>query len=248
MPFNALIIGASSTIAQAIITHLVKDPDCQRVFTVSRTAVNFSANKVISLLSDYSEASIDSVCQSLHAYAGTIDKVLICNGVLHQGTEDSSHAHLVQMPEKKLEDITIKQLADCYLSNSIIPMLWISRLLPILKREEAVKVAAFSARIGSISDNKAGGWYSYRASKAALNMLIQNSAIEYARRAPNVKLIAFHPGTTDTPLSKPFQRNVAKNKLFTAEFVAEKALSVLDQATPDQQASFLDWDNQPIEW
>lgn len=248
MPFNALIIGASSTIAQAITTLLVKDPDCQRVFTVSRTAVNFSAHKVTSLLSDYSQTSIESVCHTLLAYTGTIDKVIICNGVLHQDISNSMSQQSLQMPEKKLEDINAKQLADCYQSNSIIPMLWISRLLPILKREKAVKVAVFSARIGSISDNKTGGWYSYRASKAALNMLIQNSAIEYARRAPNVKLIAFHPGTTDTPLSKPFQRNVAKGKLFSAEFVAERVLSVLDKAEPDQQAAFLDWDNKAIEW
>ncbi|MGB3383059.1 MAG: SDR family NAD(P)-dependent oxidoreductase [Marinomonas sp.] len=246
MPFNALIIGASSTIAQAAAALFAQDPDCQRVFTVSRTPANLFANKVTSLLCDYSDDSIDTICHTLKPYAGTFSRVLICNGVLHNEASDESASS--RMPEKKLEDISADQLARLYHSNSIIPMLWISRLLPLLKSENAVKVAVFSARIGSIADNKIGGWYSYRASKAALNMLIQTSAIEYARRAPNVKLIAFHPGTTDTPLSKPFQNNVPKDKLFTPEFVAERVLSVLESAPVDQQAAYLDWNNKPIEW
>lgn len=246
MPFNALIIGASSTIAQAAAIELAQDPNCQRVFTVSRTPVTLSEHKITPLLCDYSEASIDTVCHSLTPYTGTLNTVLICNGVLHH--EANNDLLSSQMPEKKLEDISADQLARFYHTNSIIPMLWISRLLPLLKGENATKVAVFSARIGSITDNKTGGWYSYRASKAALNMLIQTSAIEYARRAPNVKLIAFHPGTTDTPLSKPFQRGVAKEKLFTPAFVANRVLSVLEKAELDQKAAYLDWNNRSIEW
>lgn len=239
MSFNALVIGASSAIAQAAITLLVNNPECLRVFTASRHPTNAFSNKVTPLLCDYSERSIEDVCQTLAPYAGSITRVLLCNGILHTTNT---------MPEKKLENIHAEQMAHLYHCNTIIPMLWISRLVSVLEGQTAVKFAVFSARIGSISDNRMGGWYSYRASKAALNMLVQTSAIEYARRAPNVKLIAFHPGTTDTPLSKPFQRTVPKGKLFTPEFVASRVLSILDDAKTDQQASYLDWDNTPINW
>ena len=106
----------------------------------------------------------------------------------------------------------------------------------------------FSARVGSISDNRLGGWYSYRASKAALNMMIKTAAIELARRAKNIKLIAFHPGTTDTPLSKPFQKNVPENKLFSAEFVAKQLLDIVENTPIDQSPSYLDWQGETINW
>ena len=111
-----------------------------------------------------------------------------------------------------------------------------------------MKIIVFSARVGSISENRLGGWYSYRASKAALNMMIKTDAIELARRNKNIKLIAFHPGTTDTPLSKPFQNNVPANKLFTCEFVAKQLLSIVDECELDQSASFLDWQGESINW
>lgn len=244
MSFNALIIGASSSIAQAAVTLLADNPECRRIFTVSQCPLNFSTNKVTPLLCDYSDSSIHNICKTLKPYAGSITQVLICNGILHTNGLNNQPI----MPEKKLEDINTEQLIHLYHCNTVVPMLWISHLLPLLISEQSVKMAVFSARIGSISDNKTGGWYSYRASKAALNMLIQTSAIEYARRAPNVKLVAFHPGTTDTPLSKPFQRSVPKEKLFTPEFVAKRLLFVLDEAEVDQKAAYLDWNNMPINW
>jgi NAD(P)-dependent dehydrogenase (short-subunit alcohol dehydrogenase family) len=105
-----------------------------------------------------------------------------------------------------------------------------------------------SARVGSIGDNRMGGWHSYRASKAALNMVLKNMAIEYGRRAKNVKLIAFHPGTTDTGLSKPFQGAVPNGKLFSAAFVATRLAQLMDNADLDGQLSYIDWDGQPIPW
>ena len=92
--------------------------------------------------------------------------------------------------------------------NTIVPALWLKALAPALKRASASVVAVTSARVGSIGDNRMGGWYSYRASKAALNMVLKSAAIEYRRRAPRVKVMAFHPGTTDSDLSRPFQRGV----------------------------------------
>jgi NAD(P)-dependent dehydrogenase (short-subunit alcohol dehydrogenase family) len=238
--FYALVIGAASAIAQAAIQQFEADQDCLGTFAVSRSVPNTErATKTQWLESDYSETSIQRICQSLSSYSGKISKVLICNGILHNDS---------MMPERKLEEIRASQLEAIFHANTIIPMLWLSQLLPILQGEQATQVALFSARIGSISDNKTGGWYSYRASKAALNMLIQTSSVEYARRAKNVKLIAFHPGTTDTPLSKPFQRSVPKDKLFTADFVATQLLYIMGSVTMDNKAAYLDWNNQPIEW
>ncbi|ETX10061.1 short-chain dehydrogenase [Marinomonas ushuaiensis DSM 15871] len=255
--FYALVIGASSTIAQAAIQQFEKNQDCLGVFAISRSLPaeigqendQSRTNKVHRLVCDNVESSIADICQQLASYSVNITKVLICNGLLHNET---------MMPEKKLEDINAAQLEAVFHANTVVPMLWLSKLLPILKGKKATQVAVFSARVGSISDNQSGGWYSYRASKAALNMLVQNSAIEYARRAKNVQLIAFHPGTTDTPLSKPFQRGVPEGKLFTADFVASQLLNIMDSFEMTSvetnsieikgKAAFLDWNNQAIDW
>ncbi len=249
--FYVLIIGASSAIAQAAIQQFDKDPGCLGIFAVSRSLpfyqgedddsypVEKSHNKIHWLICDNTESEIDGICHQLKSYSVNITKVLICNGLLHDEG---------MMPERKLEDINVTQLETILHANAITPMLWLSKLLPVLAGKEPTQMAIFSARVGSIADNEMGGWYSYRASKAALNMLIKTSAVEYARRAKNVKLIAFHPGTTDTPLSKPFQRSVAKDKLFSAHFVASQLLKILDKAEMNNKAEFLDWDNQKIEW
>ena len=238
--FYALVIGASSAIAQAAIQQFETNQDCLGVFAVTRSTLSTANTKKTQwLTSNYTEESIQQIINDLMPYAGKINKVLICNGILHNES---------MMPERKLEEIKASQMEAIFHSNTIVPMLWLSRLIPILQGNEATQVALFSARIGSISDNKTGGWYSYRASKAALNMLVQTSSIEYARRAKNVKLIAFHPGTTDTPLSKPFQRSVPKDKLFSAEFVATQLLSIMTNITMDNKAAYLDWNNQKIEW
>lgn len=239
-PFHALVVGASSTIAQAAIQQFEKDSNCLGVYAISRSFPDaLKEGKTHWIECDNSEASIQAVCLQLKESSETITKVLICNGILHNEA---------MMPEKKLEDINAAQLEATFHANTVVPMLWLSRILPVLKGTEATQVALLSARIGSISDNQSGGWYSYRASKSALNMLIKNSSIEYARRAKNVKLIAFHPGTTDTPLSKPFQKSVPEGKLFTAEFVANQLLSIMETVTMDNEAAFLDWNNQAIDW
>ena len=133
-------------------------------------------------------------------------------------------------------------------ANTVTPMLWLKNLLPIMTGKEPCKVVVFTARVGSISDNKLGGWYSYRTSKAAINMLLKSAAVECSRTAKNIKIISFHPGTTDTPLSKPFQKNVPEHKLFTSEFVANQLINIVKDSDIDGQASFLDWQGKDIPW
>jgi len=175
----------------------------------------------------------------LEPHAGKFSRVCICHGVLHSNT---------YWPEKRLEDISESALQAIFHANAVVPALWLKSLLKVLKGSQDCIVAALSARVGSIGDNHLGGWYAYRASKSALNMILKTAAIEYGRRAKNVKLIAFHPGTTDTELSKPFQAAVPKEKLFTPSFVAERLAMIMDEALVDGELSYLDWNGQAIDW
>jgi NAD(P)-dependent dehydrogenase (short-subunit alcohol dehydrogenase family) len=120
-------------------------------------------------------------------------------------------------------------------------------LLPLLPAEGKSAFAALSARVGSIGDNHLGGWHAYRASKAALNMLLRNLAIELGRRKPEALCVGLHPGTVDTPLSAPFQGNVAEGKLFTPAFAAGRLLAVLEALRPEDSGQVFAWDGQRVE-
>lgn len=292
----ALIIGASSGIAQALLARISAQSatgktDIKQIITVSQHAMSPETGAAIDncndsslsyqhFTSDYSASSIADICQQLMPDKGNISRIFICNGRLHN--IQSQHApHDIETPainlapEKRLEDFDPIAMQALFESNTIIPMLWLQHLAKLANGKQPCIINILSARVGSISDNSLGGWYSYRASKAALNMLIKTAAIEYARRAKNVKLIAFHPGTTDTELSKPFQANMPNGKLFTTEFVASQLLSInnaikemdndkskgevesaaeckstrhMEQIFFDGQASFIDWQGKQISW
>ena len=130
--------------------------------------------------------------------------------------------------------------------NTIGPALVAKYFLPKLNRNSRSVFAVLSARVGSIADNRLGGWYAYRASKAALNMIIKNASIEIARKNKQAIVVCLHPGTVDSLLSKPFQSNVPDGKLFSPEFSAGKLLSVVDNLSPDQSGGIVGWDGEPI--
>jgi NAD(P)-dependent dehydrogenase (short-subunit alcohol dehydrogenase family) len=119
---------------------------------------------------------------------------------------------------------------------------------PLMARDGKAVFAAISARVGSIADNRIGGWYAYRASKAALNQLLRTASIEFARRHKNAIVVALHPGTTDTGLSRPFQANVPEEQLFSVDKTVGHMLSVIDGLSTDDSGGFFAWDGQPIEW
>lgn len=233
---KALVIGAGSAIGAAFIhTWHNKTPNHSSI-AVSRNYIDSLPVGSLWQQCDYSENAIIDTCHQLKE-SGPFARVVICNGQLH--SEDFG-------PEKRLEDLCLSNMSQVLLSNAMIPALWVSRLLPVLTPDAVV--AVLSARVGSISDNRLGGWYSYRASKAALNMMLQTAAVEYARRKPGVKLMAFHPGTTDSPLSKPFQANVPQGKLFTPGFVAAQLEALMSHQEADGQLSFIDWQGKTIPW
>ena len=242
---SALILGASGGLGSAMVAEFLNDPAIGQVVAISSKQYPagleeyHTAGKLVWLTSQYNERAMADVVDQLASYAGAFSRVCICHGLLHSDT---------LWPEKRLEDLNGGALQDIFYSNTVVPALWLKLLFKILKGQNPCIVATMSARVGSISDNHLGGWYAYRASKSALNMILKTAAIEYGRRAKNVKFIAFHPGTTDTALSKPFQATVPTGKLFTTEFVAERLAIIMDSAEIDGELSYLDWDGQSIGW
>jgi NAD(P)-dependent dehydrogenase (short-subunit alcohol dehydrogenase family) len=239
----ALVLGASGGLAQAIISELMADADIDTVIAVSRNPApeHFSTGPVtpIWIETEYSEPAMAAVVEQLQPFSGRITRVVICHGILHGDS---------LWPEKRLEDISAESLQTVFQANTVVPVLWLKLLHRLLKSKQRCVVAALSARVGSIGDNHLGGWYAYRSSKAALNMMLRTLSIEYGRRVKNVKIISFHPGTTDTALSKPFQASVPSDKLFTPAFVAERLCGIMAEAEIDGQLSYLDWDNKAIPW
>jgi NAD(P)-dependent dehydrogenase (short-subunit alcohol dehydrogenase family) len=240
---GALVVGASGGIGAAVLNKLLELESLAVVVAVSRlgrpASLDSHGDRLWWIDSDYSEESIASITGSIGSADIALRRVVICNGILHQ-------AQL--QPEKALEKLRAQSMTKVFEINTVVPALWVSGLVGSLRRSSNCVIAVLSARVGSIADNRLGGWYSYRASKAALNMFLKTAAVEFARRAPKVKLVAFHPGTTDTPLSSPFQKGVLAEKLFTPEFVAERIVRVMDEVPSDGELSFLAWDGKPVPW
>ena len=249
-----IVIGASGGIANALLLRLLNDNTVKQLVAISRKpcpdALADQA-KLKWIVIDYNEDNIKDTIQTLRDdsknRAVIFKRVFICHGILH-GSPESDFYGQAFGPEKRLEEINSDTLHEVFHANTVVPMLWIKALRPLLAGKQPCHISVLSARVGSIGDNNLGGWYAYRASKSALNMLLKTAAIEYARRASNVKLIAFHPGTTDTALSKPFQKNVPSNKLFTPDFVAERLIGIMNSTPVDGELAYLDWDNQTIQW
>ncbi|MGB2187733.1 MAG: SDR family NAD(P)-dependent oxidoreductase, partial [Candidatus Puniceispirillaceae bacterium] len=170
------------------------------------------------------EASIIAASTSIANTVPHLDRVICTAGMLQQGAI---------RPEKRVADLKPDNLLHLYQVNALGPVLLARELWPLLKGEHRLHFAAISARVGSVSDNQLGGWYAYRASKAALNQLMRTLSIELARANPNACVATLHPGTVDTGLSKPFQGNVPANRLFTTDYAASCLWQVLDQLGPE---------------
>lgn len=239
-----ILFGANSAIATAYINEILSKDSEANIVLVSRTTlenINATAN-IEQFTTDYSKLSLSQLTDSFIHKGIVPTQVIIFNGQLH--FEDS-------MPEKKLEDLDESYFNSLLGSNTLTPILCLQAIAPLLNHKTPCTITALSARIGSISDNELGGWYSYRASKAALNMLFKTAAIELSRRAKQTRLVLFHPGTTNTKLSKPFQKNVPQGKLFSCEFVAAQLFMLLkhpDKLTDFGQPAYIDYQGKAIPW
>lgn len=226
---RAAVIGASGGIGRALADAL-EQRGCE-VMRLSRTA-DVSDHR-IDLEDESSIANAAGHC----AMGGALDLVIVATGVLQSDG---------QPPEKSWRDLDPAMLARSFALNASGPALVAKHFLPLLPRQGRAVFAALSARVGSIGDNRLGGWYGYRASKAALNMLIRTLAIELARKRPEAVCVGLHPGTVDTTLSRPFQRNVPAGKLFTPAASADSLLRVIDDLGPEDSGGCFAWDGQRI--
>ena len=238
---NIAIIGASGGIGSTFVRLLASDPGVRRVEAVARTPIISGAAKVASLECDIRyEPSLVGALQTIPEPDRQLDIVIVATGILHDGTR--------LRPEKRLADIDAQAMADVMAINTIGPAVVAKHYLPRLRRDEKSVFAALSARVGSISDNRLGGWASYRASKAALNMLLRTFSIEHARTHPESVIVALHPGTVATRLSAPFQKRVPDGKLFSPEKSVTHLLSVIDGLDASASGGFYAWDGKPIEY
>ncbi|MDH0174360.1 SDR family NAD(P)-dependent oxidoreductase [Aeromonas dhakensis] len=236
MEESVVVIGAGGGLGGALVAHWLA-AGAAPVIAVSRQPqpAGFNISKLHWLRCDYSDEQLAEAVARIGELAPRPRWLVICN---EQGSI---------RPEKRLEALNLEAMTQLYQTNALLPLRWISQLLPLLGSSPCT-LAVLSARVGSIGDNRAGGWYGYRAAKAALNMLLKCAAIELARRAPGVKLMAFHPGTVDTPLSRPFHGNLAAGSLHSPQQAAADLVTLMARLTPDGELSYLDWRGEPIEW
>ena len=229
--YRAAVLGASGAIGAAVVAALREDARCGAVLEFARRP---KAGAEPLDLTD--EASIDAAA----AAAGEVDLLFIATGAL---TLDG------RPPEKALAQLDQEALLAQFALNAIGPALALKHFSAALPRRGRSLVGVLSARVGSIGDNRLGGWYGYRAAKAALNQYLRAASIEIARARPQAVLAALHPGTVESPLSRPFRPEGAANPdILTPDASARKLLRVIDGLTPTQSGGFWDYAGRPIPW
>jgi NAD(P)-dependent dehydrogenase (short-subunit alcohol dehydrogenase family) len=248
---NALVQGASRGIGLEFVRQCLSEPRIGQVIATCRTpdtaggltelAARAGARLTVLSLDATDEASIIAAAAGVRRVVPRLHMIVNCAGVLH----DTAYG---MRPEKRLQDICPAALSRAFAVNAIGPLLVARHFEPLLAHTERAAFASLSARVGSIEDNRLGGWYAYRASKAALNMYTRTLAIEWARSRRNVICVALHPGTTDTELSRPFQANVPTGKLFNVEYAVRCLLGVIDRLQPTDSGQFFAWDGERIPW
>ncbi len=232
----AAIFGASGGIGAALCEALAAD-GVARIYAGSRAGTCPTKPGLIPFSFDLTdEASISAAAKQM---AGdSPDLIIVTTGVLT--LPDGAGENAIE-PERSYRHLDAAAIEAAFRLNTIGPALIAKHMLPLLPREGRSVFAALSARVGSIGDNQIGGWHSYRASKAALNMLIRNFAIELARTHKQAVVAGLHPGTVDTALSKPFQRSLPEGQLTSAHGAATRMLTVLDGLGPQDSGGVFDW-------
>jgi NAD(P)-dependent dehydrogenase (short-subunit alcohol dehydrogenase family) len=223
----ALVFGSSGGIGRALVDTLKQRGGHSAVMGLSRSAGDFDFD---------TPATLDRLGERLSGIAPPA-LVLVATGLLHDGAN---------APEKSWRDLDAAWMARGFAVNAVGPALVAKAVVPLLPRDSRAVLAFLSARVGSISDNRLGGWHSYRASKAALNMLVRTMSLELARTHPQALCIALHPGTVDTAMSRPFQRGVAADRLFAPDRAAAQLLDVIAALTPADSGGCFDWAGAPV--
>lgn len=225
---NAVIIGATGGIGAALRDALLANGNYDQVLGLSR-----ASTPRIDLLDEASiaEAAIWAADQ------GDIRLVIDATGFLH---DDQFQ------PEKSWRTLDTAHMAKAFALNAIGPALLMKHVLPLLPRQGRAVFATLSAKVGSIGDNELGGWYSYRASKAALNQFVKTASIELRRRAPDAICVALHPGTVETSLSSPFHKSGLAVR--APDVAARDVLNVITGLQPEHSGGFYDYTGQALPW
>ena len=232
---RALIVGRGG-LGQALAEELQRRQPALEVMLCGRSLGSGHDEWLVDL---ESPESLEVLSQRLLEDPQPLRLVINATGRLHGAS---------LTPEKRLQQVCADHLMESFAINAAGPLLLAKAVEPVLSRDLPFHFASLSARVGSIGDNKSGGWYAYRGSKAAQNMFLRSLSVEWARRFPLATVTMLHPGTTDTALSKPFQQFVPPDRLFSPQKAASLLLDVLLQQTAAESGRFLAWDGQEIPW
>jgi NAD(P)-dependent dehydrogenase (short-subunit alcohol dehydrogenase family) len=246
---NALVQAASRGIGFEILRQLLSRDRDRRFVATCRDPRKATALQALAAENDgrvlivplelADEGSIRAAADRTAEYLDELQLLINVGGFLHRPGQE---------PERRLDDVNTDSLHASFAVNAVGPLLVVKHFRRFLPRRGRAVVASLSARVGSIGDNRLGGWYAYRASKAAQNMFTRCLSVELARRHRGVICVALHPGTVDTDLSRPFQARVPSEKLFSTERAARQLLDVIVSLKPEDNGAFFAWDGQPVPW
>lgn len=224
----AVVFGSSGGIGRALLAALSRSAAFTTVLGLSRSIDGFDITE---------ETSVAAAAAKIGETGMPVRLVIVATGILHDD---------VMQPEKSLRQLDAAHMARSFAVNAIGPMLVAKHVLPLMPREGKAVFAALSAKVGSIGDNRLGGWYSYRAAKAALNQFVHTTAIELGRTRPDAICVALHPGTVDTPLSAPFRSS--GHPVEEPDFAADRLLRVIDGIGPEDTGLLMDHTGLPLPW
>ena len=236
-PVNAVVVGATGGIGAAVVELLDHCPNVANIVALSRQPIA-EGPKIKSLKIDLmDERTVANAADHTKAEMGGVDLVFVATGILHQSADQ---------PEKTYRTLSADWVSRVFAINAMGPMLVAKHFVPLFPRQGKSVFASISAKVGSISDNGLGGWYGYRASKAALNQFNKTLSIEVGRKLTDTVCLALHPGTVNTRLSAPFQAGVPDGRLFTPEYSANRMLQIVDQATTSDTGKLVAWDGEVL--
>ena len=237
----AMVQGASRGLGLAFVRHLqIRGWQVHATCRRPEEAAELRALDVhLHRLDLTDEASIVEAREAIAAHASRLHLLLNVAGLLHDGE---------LQPEKKLAHLRPEALHRVFGVNALGPLLVAKHFHRMLMHDAPAVLGNLSARVGSITDNRSGGWYAYRASKAAQNMFTKNLAIELGRTGRNLAVVALHPGTVATQLSEPFRRHVPAGRLFDVDLAATQLLDIVDGLGPADTGRFIAWDGTDIPW
>lgn len=233
-----VILGAGGGLGKALTNALTAEYPEETIVTVSRQALEAPGERIQRIqVKDYSEDALNTLVDDFQSQGLKLTGLISTIGMLH---DDDT------FPEKKLGDLSEANLRKLFDVNAIQPILALKSFRSVLDRKHTTFWVQLSAKVGSIEDNYLGGWYAYRASKAALNMLLKTASIELKRTHKRLVVAAIHPGTTDTALSKPFQSRIPDEKLYTPELSAKRILKVINEIQSEDTGKLWHWDGTEL--